>query len=124
MAQAFVVVVDGNGQHFFRRFLADDVVVQMIENFLWRWQIGAFGFRRRCGFFELENMAAGFDAFVADVAVQTFNQLFNLAFGFAAKGAGQFVVITFCGHGDPYSAERLVSTLSIRPYSTAACADK
>ena len=99
MAQAFVVVVNGNGQGFFRLLLADNVVVQVGDDFGRGGQFAvpvgggtfAFGGRVVPAF---QHDAAGFHAFVADIGVFAFNQMFDFLFGFTAKRA----VAVFCGH--------------------------
>ena len=104
MAQAFIVVVDGDGEGFFRLFLADNVVVEVGDDFGGRGQFVCGTVAAVClagtviGF---EHHAAGFHAFVADIGVLAFNQVFDFLLGFAAKGA----VAVFCGHGFTSAAQ-------------------
>ena len=46
IAQTFVVIVYRHRQHFFRRLLADNVIVQMVANFVRRRQRAALAMRR------------------------------------------------------------------------------
>ena len=98
VAQAFVVVVHRNRKGFFRLLLADDMVVEVGDDFGGGGQFAVGRSPRACGggVFRVQHHTAGFHAFVADAGVGfTLNQVFHFLFGFAAKGA----VAVFCGHG-------------------------
>lgn len=67
VAQAFVVVVHRNRQHFLRLLLADDVVIQVVANFVRRRQCTALTMRGN--FFNLfaNNVVTQIDTFIADI---------------------------------------------------------
>ena len=93
MAQAFVVVVNRYRQRFFCVFLADNVVVEVGNDFGRGRQffLGVFFFRfgklvfNLAGFVVLQHHAASFYTFVADEGVFAFDQIFNVVFGLPAE---------------------------------------
>ena len=93
MAQAFVVVVNRYRQRFFCVFLADNVVVEVGNDFgrgrqfflgVFFFYFGKFVFNL-AGLVVLQHQAASFHAFVADEGVFAFNQIFNVVFRLSAE---------------------------------------
>ena len=83
---ALKMVVNGDGQNLFAAFLADDVLVEVFENFL--------GFEQVLEVFALllspllhHDFIAQLDTLVTDVNRGARDQLFNFLLAFAAEGA-------------------------------------
>ena len=97
--QAFVVVVDGHGEHALRHVLPDDVLVEEVLDFDGFGDVGALDFEflvlRAAVLFENEAGLGG--AVLADVAVEARKEHAGLRGGTAAKGAVLFVG-GFLGH--------------------------
>ena len=92
VVDAFVMVIDGNRQNFFRLFLPDDVFVKFFVYFRRRRQ---FDFFRRHGlFFAVQNIDAMLYALVADIiAAWTHDEFFHLGNVLAAKRTAHFFFI-------------------------------
>ena len=86
MAQAFVVVVHRYRQHLFCLLLADNVLVQIADDFGRRRQPVFAGVRFACCCaLAVDHVAAGVDTLVANQCIIAFNQVFYFVFRFAAE---------------------------------------
>ena len=87
MPDAFIVIVNGDGQHFFGLVLTDDVFVQLALKLLRSQQID-FGRKPVGSFLEIrtQDVVASFYAVVADGnAVRTGDKFFHLIFAPSAE---------------------------------------
>ena len=82
---ALVVVVDGNREHLFGVALADDIIVQHLEDFL-RGGNTLLGFHEGGLILLPDDFHAEFNAFIADEHGRARNELTHLMLALAAKG--------------------------------------
>ena len=93
LAEALIVIVNGDREHLFGVFLTDDVLVELgkdggrggnLETGFFR---RGFAFGRSAAEFLFENVGANLDALVADIHTGTGDQFFNLRMALSAEGA-------------------------------------
>ena len=103
LAQALVVIVNSDGEDFFRVLLSDDEVVEVLEKFRWCWnsvfeQAGEIlGWLRLPGEFFAEDGRTDVDALITDVDAGTGDELFDLRVTFATEGTHGEIICA--GHG-------------------------
>jgi hypothetical protein len=83
------VVIDRHCQHFFRLFLANNIIIKMVADFMRGRQRAALTMRRN--FFNLfaNNVVTQVHTFVADIHGRPGDQLTHFMLAFAAKRAIQ-----------------------------------
>ena len=86
LIDALVVIVDGDREHLLGVALADDVIVQHLEDLL-RGRHALLGFHEGGLVLLPDDLHAEFDAFVADEDGRARNELADLVLALAAEGA-------------------------------------
>jgi hypothetical protein len=137
----FVVVINRHRQDTLGRILADHILIEQGRNFLGRRQ---FAFDPLAalvaGDFVANDIVAQLDAFITDEHRRPGDQLLHFMLALAAKRAVEKLfgaTFLFRHVALPHSqdrwrlpgceikiASRLASTLSIKPYSAASCAER
>ena len=101
---AFVVVVNGNGEDLLGSVLPDDILVENLSNFC---RFDQPSGNRLSLFLTLlcDDIVAQIDAFVANVDHRSGNQLVDFVPTLAAKGASKLLLsfVCFCHMGLPMS---------------------
>ena len=98
---SFVMVVNSNGEHFFRLILSDYVVIQKCFDFLWFDQVDLVGILLAVQIlkFFLNDLRADCHAVITDVYhVRACDQLAYLIFSLMAKGASYLSFFYFICH--------------------------
>src|SRR5205823_10243083 len=138
--EPLVMVVNGDGQDFFRRLLADHVLIEDLANLVRRRQLVPVGARRVApGAFLANDVVAKLDAFIANEHRGARDEFAHLMLALAAKRAIEKLVAGgFISHlsksayrlrcrmsGSLYADHtRFCKTWSMIPYSFAASAHR
>ena len=98
---SFVMVVNSNGEHFFRLILSDYVVIQKCFDFLWFDQVDLVGILLAVQILKLflNDLRADCHAVITDVCpVRACDQLAYLVFCLSAERAADLGIIPFYSH--------------------------